>query len=64
MTRTEMLALAEAEGAGDDGDPYRSVGQPFDSLSYALARAKATVDVTSRMVLPYQEPTCDGAREW
>ena len=64
VTRAEALAMAAAEGVDEDGYPYRSLANPFDSLRYPSARRRATVDVTTRMVLPYQAPTCAGAREW
>ncbi len=64
MTRAEAMAIAAAEGADEDGYPYRSLVNPFDLLRYPLARRHATVDVTTRMVLPYQEPTCASASDW
>ena len=64
MTRAEAMAMAAAEGADEDGYPYRSLVNPFNSLRYPLARRHATVDVTTRMVLPYQEPTCANASDW
>jgi hypothetical protein len=64
ISRAEAQAMVAAEGADEDDYPYRSIDLPFDSLMYPLARANATVSVATRMVLPYQEPTCDDAREW
>jgi hypothetical protein len=64
ISRAEAQAMAAAEGADEDDYPYRSIDLPFDSLMYALARANATVSVTTRMVLPYQEPTCEDAGDW
>jgi hypothetical protein len=64
ISRAEAAAMVAAEGADEDAFPYRSIDLPFDSLMYALARANATVNVTTRMVLPYQEPTCDDAAAW
>lgn len=64
VSRAEAQAMAAAESADQDDDPNRSIDLPFDSLRYPSARTNATVDVTTRMVLPYQEPTCDDAREW
>jgi hypothetical protein len=64
ITRVEAQALAAAEGVDEDGYPHRSIDHPFDSLWHPSKRAGSMFAVTTRMVLPYQEPTCAGAGDW
>jgi len=64
ITRAEAQALAVSEGVDEDGYPDRSIDLPFDSLWHPSRRAGSMFAVMTRMVLPYQEPTCEGADEW
>jgi len=60
LTRRTAEAVAAAEAALRDG----GLQYAMDSRPYAWSRGHGTVDVTTRMVLPYQVPSCVKAGEW
>ena len=55
--------MAAAEGVGLEGR-VRVVHFAYQSSYYIWKRAHGTVDVTTKMVLPYQPPTCLEAGRW
>jgi len=62
MDRQTAAALAAAEAEAGVGG--RSLGFAMDARNYLWARGHGTVDVHTRMLLPYQAPTCLGASSW
>lgn len=63
VDRQTAERIAAAEGAATE-DRDRSLWLATDTLTYAWHRGPGGIDVTLRMVLPYQLPTCAAAGRW